>query len=124
MTAPQGPLDLVAKEVMRIVGPELDARFEQLTPIIAKALNRGEPLDKVKVPPAGEPVTPGTAAKRTTVQGVIAVVLAGSFGFAADAVSDDSFEVFDLGDWKGLGSGVVVAGMMALIAFGQRKIGR
>ncbi|OZF05570.1 hypothetical protein [Rhodococcoides fascians] len=121
MTAPKGPLELVREEIMRRLGPEIDARFEQLTPILIKALNRDQPLETVPDPPA---VAPATAAKRTTVQGVVALVLAGVLGFAADAVSDENFQIFDLSDWKGLGSGAVVAGIMALLAFGQRKIGR
>ncbi|OZC88355.1 hypothetical protein CH282_09510 [Rhodococcus sp. 06-418-1B] len=124
MTAPKGPLELVREEIMRRVGPEMDARFEQLIPIFTRALNRDEPLEQVKVPPAPEPVTPGIAAKRTTLQGVIALVLAGGFGFASDAVADENFELLDLGDWKGLATGAVVAGLMTLLAFGQRKIGR
>ncbi|KZF03205.1 hypothetical protein A2J03_08175 [Rhodococcus sp. EPR-157] len=119
-----GPLDLVRAEVMKHVGPEMDARFAQLIPLFTKALNRGEPLEQVEVPPAVEKVAAGTAAKRTTAQGVVALALAGALGFAADTVAGPDFELLDLGDWKGLGSGAVVAGIMALLAFGQRKIGR
>ncbi|NIL76796.1 hypothetical protein [Rhodococcus sp. B10] len=124
MTAPKLPLDLVREEIMKRVGPEMDERFKQLIPIFTRALKRDEPLDSIEIPPATEPVPAGTAAKRTTVQGVVAIILASVLGFAADAVSDDDFQVFDLGDWKGVGTGAVVAAIMALLAFGQRKIGR
>ena len=119
-----GPLDLVRAEIMKRVGPEIDARFEQLIPIFTKAMKREEPLDSIDIPPATDPVPAGTAAKRTTIQGFVAVILATVFGFVADAVSNEDFQVFDLGDWKGVGTGAIVAGLMALLAFGQRKIGR
>lgn len=121
MTAPKGPLDLVRDEIMRRLGPEIDSRFKQLTPILIKALNRDQPLDTVPDPPA---VTPATAAKRTTLQGVVALVLAGVLGFVADTIAGPDFELLELADWKGLASGAVVAGIMTLLAFGQRKIGR
>lgn len=121
MTAPKGPIDLVRNEIMRVMGPELDARFEQLTPIIARALNRDEPIDSVRIPP---PVPAKTAASRTAVQGFIAIILAAVLGFVADTIGGGDFDLLDLGDWKGLGSGAVVAAIMAVLAFGQRKIGR
>ncbi|WP_037164952.1 hypothetical protein [Rhodococcoides fascians] len=119
-----GPLDLVRAEIMKRVGPEIDARFEQLIPIFTKALNRNQPLEEVDVPPATEPVQPATAAKRTAVQGVVTLVLAGVFGFAADTFSGGDFDLLDYSDWKGLASGAGVAAIMTLLAFGQRKIGR
>lgn len=119
-----GPLDLVRTEIMRRLGPEIDARFEQLTPILVKALNRNQPLEEVDIPPATQPVSASTAAKRTAFQGIVTLVLAGVFGFAADTFSGGEFDLLDYGDWKGLGSGAVVAGFMALLAYGQRKLGR
>lgn len=124
MTAPQGPLDHVRNEIMRVMGPEIDARFEQLTPIIARALNRNVPLDEVRIPPPPAAVPAKTAASRTALQGFIAVILAAVLGFVADTIGGGEFDLLDLGDWKGLGSGAVVAGIMAVLAFGQRKIGR
>ncbi|WP_155288789.1 hypothetical protein [Rhodococcoides fascians] len=124
MTAPQGPLDQVRNEIMRVMGPEIDARFEQLTPIIARALNRNVPLDEVRIPPPVATVPAKTAASRTALQAAIALPLSAVLGYAADVIGGDNFELFDLADWKGLGSGAVVAGIMAVLAFGQRKIGR
>lgn len=121
MTAPQGPLDQVRNEIMRRLGPEIDARFEQLTPILIKALNRDVPLETVPDPPV---VAPTTAASRTAVQGFVALILAAVLGFVADTIGGGNFDLLDLGDWKGLGSGAVVAVIMAVLAFGQRKIGR
>lgn len=121
MTAPQGPLDQVRNEIMRRLGPEIDARFEQLTPILIKALNRDVPLDTVPDPPV---VAPVTAASRTAVQGVVALGLSTVLGFVADTIGGPDFDLLDGGDWKTLGYGAGVAGIMAVLAFGQRKIGR
>lgn len=121
MTAPQGPLDQVRNEIMRRLGPEIDARFEQLTPILIKALNRDVPLDTVPDPPV---VAPATAASRTAIQGILALVLSTVIGFVADTIGGPDFDLLDGGDWKTLGYGAGVAGIMAVLAFGQRKIGR
>ncbi|OZF38847.1 hypothetical protein CH296_03985 [Rhodococcus sp. 14-2496-1d] len=121
MTAPQGPLDLVRNEIMRRLGPMIDAKFEELTPKLLKALNDDEPLSSVPE----EPTVPAkTAAARTAVQAAIALPLSAALGYAAEVIGGDDFELLDLTDWKGLGSGAVVAGIMAVLAFGARKIGR
>jgi hypothetical protein len=124
MTGPQGPLDQVRNEIMRVMGPEIDARFEQLTPIIARALNRNVPLEEVRIPPPPATVPAKTAATRTAIQAGIALPLSAVLAYAAETIGGDEFELFDLTDWKGLGSGAVVAGIMAVLAFGARKIGR
>lgn len=124
MTAPQGPLDQVRNEIMRVMGPEIDARFEQLTPIIARALNRNVPLDEVRIPPPAATVPAKTAAARTALQAAIALPLSAVLGFVADTIGGPDFDLLDGGDWKTLGYGAGVAGIMAVLAFGQRKIGR
>lgn len=121
MTAPQGPLDLVRIEIMRRLGPMIDAKFEELTPKLLKAINNDEPLESVPEEPV---VAPSTAASRTAIQAAIALPLSAALGYAAEVIGGDGFELLDLGDWKGLGSGAVVAGIMAVLAFGARKIGR
>lgn len=122
MTAPKGPIDLVRDEIMRVMGPEIEARFVQLTPIIARALNRDEPIDSVRIPPPAVPAR--TAAARTALQAAIALPLSAALGFVADTIGGPDFDLLDGGDWKTLGYGAGVAGIMAVLAFGQRKIGR
>lgn len=124
MTGPQGPLDQVRNEIMRVMGPEIEARFVQLTPIIARALNHNVPLDEVRIPPPAAKVPAKTAASRTAVQGIVALGLSTVLGFVADTIGGPDFDLLDGGDWKTLGYGAGVAGIMAVLAFGQRKIGR
>jgi hypothetical protein len=121
MTAPQGPLDLVRNEIMRRLGPMIDAKFEELTPKLLKALNEDAPLESVPESPV---VAPKTAASRTAIQGILALVLSAVLGFVADTIGGPDFDLLDGGDWKTLGYGAGVAGIMAILAFGQRKIGR
>lgn len=76
----------------------------------------------VETPPAA--IEPSTAAARTILQGVIATILGAAGGVVVEALSDDQFQVFDLGDWKGVGNGALTAALMAVIAFAMRKFGR
>lgn len=117
-------LDMVYAEIRRRVGPEMDARMEQLAKVLLPALNDGTPLDSVPTPPPPGTPAPTTAAKRTLVQGVVATILAAIFGVAADTISGGDFQVFDLGDWAGLGTSAVTVAVVAALAYGQRKIGR
>lgn len=121
MTAPQGPLDLVRNEIMRRLGPMIDAKFEELTPKLLKAVNDDLPLSSVPEAPV---VAPRTAASRTAIQGILALVLSAVLGFVADAIGGGGVDLLDVDDLKTVGYGAAVAGIMAVLAFGQRKIGR
>jgi hypothetical protein len=45
-------------------------------------------------------------------------------GFVADAIGGGGVDLLDVDDLKTVGYGAAVAGIMAVLAFGQRKIGR
>lgn len=123
MTAP-GPLDLVRQEIMRRLGPEIDDRFEQLMPVLLKALNNNVPLEQVPDPNPVPAPAPKTAAVRTLLQGLLVTVLTAIVGVLYTALGDESFQIFSLGDWKTVGTTAVTTALMAVVAYGMRKLGR
>ncbi|MDQ1202850.1 hypothetical protein [Rhodococcus sp. SORGH_AS_0303] len=117
-------MDLVYAEIKRRMDPEIQARMEQLAEHLFPAVKDGTPLEDVPTPPPLGTPAPSTAAARTLVQGLVLTVLSAIVGVVYTALGDDSFQVFELGDWAAVGTTAVTASGMALLAYVMRKIGR
>ncbi|WP_432793946.1 hypothetical protein [Rhodococcus ruber] len=61
-------------------------------------------------------------ALRTLLQGLAAAVLLAGATAAGAAVSAPGFEVLAWDSWRGVGQTVIVAAVMAVLAYGQRVI--
>lgn len=121
-------IELIAKAVTDQVTPVIQDMVKRaVADHIAPDPNPGanNRAENITTEPAEElPVAHDANARalRTLLQGLAAAVLLAGVTAAGAAVSAPGFEVLSWDSWRGVGQTVIVAAVMAVLAYGQRVI--